>query len=85
MVVYMLRVYNEGEINGYASEIKDHLPSNLQFVDNDYNKKYGWTVSEDGRTVTTNYLANHLVKKAEKKILQENMYYLMLKFQSCVK
>ena len=66
MVVYMLRVYNEGEINGYASEIKDHLPSNLQFVDNDYNKKYGWTVSEDGRTVTTNYLANHLVKKAEK-------------------
>ena len=66
MVVYMLRVYNEGDVNGYASEIKDHLPPYLEFVDNEYNKKYGWEVSEDGRTVTTKYLADSLVKKAEK-------------------
>lgn len=26
IVVYNLRVYNEGDIDGYASEIKDHLP-----------------------------------------------------------
>lgn len=57
-VIYMLRVYNEGEIAGYASEIKDHLPENLEYVDGEFNEKYGWNVSEDGRTVTTTYLAN---------------------------
>ena len=57
-VVYMLRVYNEGEVEGYASEIKDHLPPYLEFVDNEFNKEYGWSVSEDGRTVTTNYLGS---------------------------
>ena len=63
-VVYMIRVYNEGDINGYASEIKDHLPPYLEFVNNDFNKKtYGWSVSEDGRTVTTSYLDNHLINK----------------------
>ena len=61
IVVYMLRVYNEGSINGYASEIKDHLPSYLEFVNGDFNKKYGWKVSEDGRTVTTNYLDNYII------------------------
>ena len=65
MVVYMLRVYNEGDINGYASEIKDHLPAYLEYVDNDFNKQYGWKVSSDGRTVTTAYLDNHMIEKAE--------------------
>ena len=65
MVVYMLRVYNEGDINGYASEIKDHLPVYLEYVDNEFNKQYGWKVSEDGRTVTTSYLDNHMIEKAQ--------------------
>ena len=64
IVVYMIRVYNEGDIDGYASEITDHLPSYLQYVDSDFNKKYGWTVSaDDGRTVKTKYLENHLISK----------------------
>ena len=58
IVVYNLRVYNEGTIDGYAAEIKDHLPSYLEFVDGEFNKKYGWTVSSDGKTVTTEYLKN---------------------------
>ena len=66
IVVYMLRVYNEGEIDGYAAEIKDHLPSNLEFVEGDFNNQYGWTVSEDGRTVTTKYLENAKINKAVK-------------------
>ena len=65
IVVYMLRVYNEGDIDGYAAEIKDHLPSNLEFIDGDYNKQYGWTISEDGRTVTTKYLADQLISAAK--------------------
>lgn len=65
-VVYMLRVYNEGDMDGYASEIKDHLPEYLEFVDGEFNEKYGWTVSEDGRTVTTRYLEDTIITKATK-------------------
>lgn len=67
IVVYMLRVYNEGEVDGYAAEIKDHLPPHLEYVESDFNKKYGWKVSEDGRTVTTDYLSQgeFLIKKAQ--------------------
>ncbi len=67
IVVYMLRVYNEGDIDGYAAEIKDHLPPHLEFVDSEFNKQYGWDVSEDGRTVTTKYLSSeeYLIKKAK--------------------
>ena len=63
IVVYMLRVYNEGEVDGYAAEIKDHLPPYLEFVEGEFNKKYRWDVSEDGRTVTTSYLEDELIKK----------------------
>lgn len=64
IVVYMLRVYNEGSLDGYASEIKDHLPSYLTYVNGEFNNKYGWKISEDGRTVSTNYLDNSLIEKA---------------------
>ena len=63
IVVYMIRVYNEGDIDGYASEITDHLPPYLEYVDSEFNKKYGWEVSENGRTVKTAYLDNHLISK----------------------
>ena len=72
-VVYMLRVYNEGDADGYAAEIKDHLPPYLEFVDNEFNEQYGWEVSDDGRTVTTRYLEDSLIKAAEK---VENGYTL---------
>ena len=65
IVVYMLRIYNEGEINGYATEIKDHLPPYLEFVEGEFNEQYGWEVSEDGRTVTSRYLENELISKAQ--------------------
>ena len=65
IVVYMLRVYNEGEQDGYAAEIKDDLPPYLTFVDSEFNEQYGWEVSEDGRTVTTRYLENSLIAKPE--------------------
>ena len=66
IVVYMLRVYNEGEIDGYATEIKDHLPPTLEFVDGEFNTKYNWKVSEDGRTVSTDYLKDSKVEKYKK-------------------
>ena len=78
IVVYMLRVYNEGDLDGYASEIKDHLPPYLQYVDSDFNKQYGWEVSEDGRTVTTRHLEDKKISKAEKRItVTEGINYIL--------
>ena len=69
IVEYTIRVYNEGEIDGYAEEIKDHLPDQLEFVkDNETNKKYGWTVdSTDSKVIKTTYLS-----KANEKVDGEN-------------
>ncbi len=54
IVIYTIRVYNEGEVDGYVDEIIDHLPQWLQFINDEFNASYGWKVSSDGRTVTTN-------------------------------
>ena len=58
-VIYTLRVYNEGDIDGYASEVTDYLPPYLKYVENsEINKTYKWQISEDGRKVTTTYLSD---------------------------
>ncbi len=58
IVEYTIRVYNEASIDGYANQIVDKLPAELEFLpDNETNIKYEWQVSEDGRTVTTDYLS----------------------------
>ena len=74
IVIYMLRVYNEGDIDGYASEIKDHLPPYLEYVDGEFNDQYGWEVSDDGRTLTTRYLEDTIINKAE---LNEDGEYVL--------
>ena len=61
-VIYNLRVYNEGEIAGYAEKITDYLPEELEFVEGEFNNQYGWEVSEDGRKVETNYLQNSIIE-----------------------
>ena len=61
-VIYKIRIYNEGELDGYATEVTDYLPTGLKFLpDSQINQAYGWTVSADGRTVKTNYLQNKLL------------------------
>lgn len=43
VVIYTIRVYNEGEKAGYATEITDNLPEGLEFLpENEVNKQYGW-------------------------------------------
>lgn len=56
-VLYNIRVYNEGEVDVYAGKVTDHLPNYLDYVDGDFNKSFGWDVSSDGKTVTTEYLS----------------------------
>ena len=62
IVIYMLRVYNEGEIDGYAEEITDYLPEGLEFVEGEYNTKYGWVVDEETGKIKTTYLKDSLIK-----------------------
>ena len=59
IVEYTIRVYNEGQIDGYAEEITDHLTDQLEFLpENETNKKYGWTIdSENSKVIRTTYLS----------------------------
>ena len=62
-IVYTIRVYNEGDIDGKALEVKDYLPAGLDFVpatQSSINRQYGWTVN--GRVLTTDYLKDTTIK-----------------------
>ncbi|MBO5348734.1 MAG: Cna B-type domain-containing protein, partial [Clostridia bacterium] len=53
-VIYTFRVYNEGEIDGYAEEITDHLPEGLEFLSKDeFNTSRGWTYDSTDTTLRT--------------------------------
>ena len=74
-IIYTIRVYNEGQVSGYAEEVVDHLPSNLEFVDDEFNKKFGWVIDETDtslRTIKTNYLSR-AKNEAENLILGFNV------------
>ena len=61
--VYMIQVTNEGEIEGYATEVKDYIPEGLKFESAD-NTEWKWQIKEDG-VVTTDYLKDKLLKPGE--------------------
>ena len=80
IVTYTIRVYNEGKKDGYANEITDHLPSQLEFLPEDEeNISKGWKYDETDetkRTIKTNYLSkekskNNLIKAFD----GETLYY----------
>ena len=64
-VIYTIRVYNEGDINGYASEVKDYLPPYLKYdKDSELNANNGWVVNtENERIYSTTKLANKEITK----------------------
>jgi uncharacterized repeat protein (TIGR01451 family) len=54
LITYTIRVYNEGEIDGFATEIADDIPNGLVFVaDNETNKTYGWKMYDKSGNETT--------------------------------
>lgn len=59
IVTYKIRVYNEGEVNGYAEDIADYLPTGLGYLVN-YNKNIEnyWAIPEDSKTVKLNTITN---------------------------
>ena len=66
--VYSIKVTNEGQIEGYAKEVTDRIPAGLAFYEED-NKEYNWKIGDKG-IVTTDYLANKLLKPGESAIVQ---------------
>ncbi len=60
----MLRVYNEGSIDAYASRNYRLFASIFrEYIDNEFNRNYGWSKSENGRVVKTSYLEKHIIDK----------------------
>ena len=53
IVTYTIRVYNEGQVDGYVDEITDHLPPELQFINNDFNANNGWILDSSDTTQRT--------------------------------
>ena len=52
-VIYTIRVYNEGEIDGYAEEIPADVPFGLEFIkDNEINKQFGWRLLDENQEPT---------------------------------
>ena len=63
-IIYTIRIYNEGSIDGKATEITDYLPDGLEFVsDSEVNKKYGWVQdSNNSKIIRTTYLKDTTLK-----------------------
>ena len=78
IVVYTIRVYNEGSIAGYAESIKDDIPQGLEFVeDNEINIEYGWV--KTGDSITTDYLSedrdvNNIIQAFDRDTMTEPAY-----------
>ena len=72
-VIYTIRVYNEGEEDGYVTEITDHIPEQLEFIiDDELNASYGWQVSNDGRTVKTDITSLNTQYSANRDLIYED-------------
>ena len=55
VVEYTIRVYNEGDMAGYASEITDDIPDGLRFLpENETNVEYRWVMYDEQGNVTEN-------------------------------
>ena len=65
-VIYTIRVYNEGEKPGTATEIKDNIPEGLEFLpDNEVNKEYKWKMLDsEGKETTDIEKAKYIVTDA---------------------
>ena len=83
IVTYKLRVYNEGNIDGFASVVADNLPEGLKFVDTKLNNKYGWKVRNINGTkeIYTDYLKDKLIKAFDKNKKQISFVDLELELE----
>ena len=75
LVTYLIRVYNDKAIAGYAKEITIRKDEGLEFVqDNIVNNLNGWTISEDGKFITTKKLKDTKINGRLKEETEELNY-----------
>ena len=75
IVTYTIRVYNEGEVDGYVNEITDHLPPQLEFLENDeLNAKYAWKIvpNSKGRKVYTDITSKTTSNSANRDLIYKD-------------
>lgn len=81
IVTYTIRIYNEGTMAGYASEITDDLPEGLVFLpENETNVEYRWKMIdkdgnktdkvEEAKKITTDYLSKDQEKEEGANLLK---------------
>ncbi len=81
VVEYTIRVYNEGDIAGYAQEIADDIPDGLKYLpENETNIKYRWVMYdaegnatdnvEDAVEIRTDYLSKEQEETEGENLLQ---------------
>ena len=81
IVTYTIRVYNEGDIDGYAQLVSDDIPDGLKFLpENETNVKYRWVMYdkdgketekvEEAEKITTDYLSKEQEKKEGENLLK---------------
>ena len=79
-IEYTLRVYNEGEVDGYAKEITDYLPQDLKFIKiaDESTKEYTTTSTSEDNKIVLKYNGNTVIKaKSIDRILnneKDNIY-----------
>lgn len=65
-VTYNIRIYNEGKKDGNVQKVGVKLGEGISFKENnDINQLYNWQLSEDGKTITTDYLSEKTISKYE--------------------
>lgn len=81
IVTYTIRVYNEGDIDGYAQLVSDDIPDGLKFLpENETNVKYRWVMYdkegketekvEEAEKITTDYLSKEQEEKEGENLLK---------------
>lgn len=85
-VEYTIRVYNEGEIEGYTKQIIDYLPEGLTFVKiaDSSSNEYTTETAEGSRVVVLNYTGNTNIKSlrdffGKEEVNVTNEYYQEVK------
>ena len=79
IVDYTLRIYNEGDIDGYAKEVKDNIPAGLEFLPNHpTNIEYGWRMLDESGKETKDptkakEIVTYYLSKAKEKNIGANL------------
>lgn len=72
VVTYTIRVYNEGEVDGFANLVMDDIPAGVEYLpESELNKAYGWVMLAEGGKVSNSSNA----------IIEDGIIYNGVKYQ----